>query len=207
MMPVPKSLLMHACHALLIAALALSPAMAASAAAGADGAAVRRMENATITAILSARLARDERTRTSSVLVETRGQGEVELHGVAADAAARRAASDIAHGVPGVRRVHNHLRLDDSPPQFRQPSEPPPSHGHAGAATHPPGSDLGARVRSVLAADRSIGALAIEVHAHADVVVLRGAIDCGALRARVIELAAGVPGVRRVDGRTLRVRG
>jgi hyperosmotically inducible protein len=204
-MPKPLSMLCH--RALLIAALACSPAMAASAAAGENGAAVRRMENATITAILSARLARDERTRTSSVLVETRGQGEVELHGVAADAAARRAASEVAQGVPGVRRVHNHLRLGDSPPPIQQPPGPPSSHGHPGPARMPSGSALGARVRSVLAADRSVGALAIEVHAHADVVMLRGSIDCGALRARAIELAAGVPGVRRVDGRPLRVRG
>lgn len=66
---------------------------------------------------VSRRLAADERTRAVAPSVTVRVLlGAVDLHGLVADEAARRAVAKVAGEVPGVVQVVNHLRDGTVPP-------------------------------------------------------------------------------------------
>lgn len=62
------------------------------------------------------------------------------------------------------------------------------------------------KIKSSLAADPQVSALAIDVDTSNGIVSLTGVVDSEAQRQRAIQLAQGMEGVRRVDGNNLRVK-
>jgi osmotically-inducible protein OsmY len=62
---------------------------------------------------------------------------------------------------------------------------------------------LASRVRAALAADRTTGAIEVEVRAEGDVVHLKGRVRPASVVEPILKVAAGVPGVREVDRRDL----
>jgi cytidylate kinase len=62
---------------------------------------------------------------------------------------------------------------------------------------------LASRVRAALAADRATASTDVEVRAEGDVVYLKGKVRPASVVEPIVQVAAGVPGVREVDRRDL----
>jgi hyperosmotically inducible protein len=62
------------------------------------------------------------------------------------------------------------------------------------------------KVKSSLAADPQVSALAVDVDTANGVVSLTGVVESELQRQRAIQLAQGIEGVQRVDGNNLRVK-
>jgi osmotically-inducible protein OsmY len=62
---------------------------------------------------------------------------------------------------------------------------------------------LASRVRAALAADRTTASTEVEVRVEGDVVFLRGRVRPASVVEPIVQVAAGVPGVREVDRRDL----
>jgi hyperosmotically inducible periplasmic protein len=67
-------------------------------------------------------------------------------------------------------------------------------------------SAITTKVKTNLLADPMVGALAIDVHTTDGVVSLNGVVSSGQERQRVVQIAQGVEGVKRVDARNLIIR-
>ena len=67
-------------------------------------------------------------------------------------------------------------------------------------------SSITTKVKSSLLADSMVGALAIDVDTTEGVVSLNGIVNSEQERARAIQVAQSVSGVKRVDGRNLVVK-
>jgi len=67
-------------------------------------------------------------------------------------------------------------------------------------------SSITTKVKSSLLADSMIGGLAIDVDTTEGVVSLNGIVNSEQERVRAIQVAQGVSGVKRVDGRNLVVK-
>jgi hyperosmotically inducible protein len=62
------------------------------------------------------------------------------------------------------------------------------------------------KVKSSLAADPQVSALAVDVDTADGIVSLTGVVESELQRQRAIQLAQGIEGVKRVDGNNLRVK-
>lgn len=188
----------------LATALALPLAAAPAAFASETARAGQAVENAAITASIKSQLIADERTRAFDINVDTTGEGQVLLRGTAPSEDAKRAAAEIAAQVDGVSAVENAIVV--APPgSVAERSAPPATasqharHGldRAGEAT----SDawLTTKVKAALMADSDVKGLRIKVRTDDNVVRLEGEVPDEAMKARAIELAAGIEGVVHVD--------
>lgn len=169
------------------------------------------IDNATITAEIKSLLIADERTRAFDINVDTTGAGAVTLRGTAPSAASKAAAEALARSARGVSSVHNALVI--APPgSVAELSAPPATASqHVKEAAADAKETAGeawitTRVTALLAADEDITLRDIDVDTDQGVVKLVGRVPNEAARARAIELAAGVKGVKRVDVGALRVQ-
>ena len=106
-------------------------------------------------------------------------RGRVALHGSVATARARADAERAARDVSGVVAVHNHLVV-------------------TGVRRRPADAELHRRIAARLAADPMLAGRVRVESVYDGMVLLVGQVADGSAHARVFDLAAEVPGVRRV---------
>ena len=193
------------------AALALPLAAPSLVHAGDEPSATQRVENAGITTSVKARLIADERTHGFDINVDTKGEGKVVLRGTAPSEEGRKAASEIAMAVSGVREVRNEL-IVAAPGSVAERSAPPATASqHARRAAQEAG-DAGAdawittKVKAALLADREVSGFEIEVETKDGVVHLEGEVDDERIEARAVEIAANIEGVRHVETERLKIK-
>ncbi len=196
--------------ALAIAAALALPLAAPIAHAGGATEAGRTLDNAALTASIKTQLMADERTKAFDINVDTTGTGYVTLRGTAPSAEARRVAGGIALATKGVTQVENALIVapKGSVAAASAPPETLSQHAKKAGREVAEGSGevwLTTKVKTALLADPAVKGLDIKVRSEDDVVTLSGTVPSLAMRARAIEVAAGVEGVARVDTSELRV--
>jgi len=166
--------------------------------------ALQQVRNASITGAIKAKLIADHRTRGFDINVDTVNQGEVTLRGTAPSVEGRLAAAELASMVAGVKSVQNDLIIAE-PGSVAARSAPPATasqhlrRGAESGAETAGDAWITAKVKAALLADREVRARDIKVTTEDGVVHLEGEVDNRRIEARVVEIAAGIEGVRRVD--------
>lgn len=188
---------------LLAAAQAQAVSLSADVGASVDAATqtvTQTVTDTALTAKIKAKLAADSRVTASDISVTTRGNVAV-LTGTAPSADAKKAAEDLALHVEGVTQVENKI-------------EAPGAIASLGADLKAGAKNTGekitdgwitTKVKSQLVADELTQASEIKVSTRDNVVVLSGKARSESEKAKAIELASRIEGVKRVDSSGLKV--
>jgi hyperosmotically inducible periplasmic protein len=141
-----------------------------------------RVDDAAIAASIKAGLLDHKDTSSLSINVES-DRGVVQLSGFAASQGEKEAAGKVAAGVSGVRQVINSIAVS-----------PKTSLG-----TKLDDSLVTGRVKAALMDAKDVKSLQINVETRDGVAQLAGFVTSAAMKERAGEVAARVPGVKRVD--------
>lgn len=192
-------------------------------AAGCRGGRVRASgTDEAVTGAVQDRIASDPAMAGAGVDVETRG-GTVTLSGSVKSREQEQRAAELARAVPGVNGVRSRLVVRSGGRDGASSSRSPSGSGQQGLArlkeesreladralrkarkfSHAANSELNdasitAQVKTMLAIDKYVKSLPIEVETQNGVVTLTGTIDSKTKEARAVQLAYSVEGVRTV---------
>lgn len=167
-------------HALLTCCVTLLVALAVP--AHAQKTAGNMLDDSTVNASVKAALFSNKETPSAKVNVETY-KGLVLLSGFVDSEAQRDAAGKAAQGVAGVKQVHNALLVMPS----------------TGVGARLDDSMITGRVKSALIDHKDITSGQINVETRSGVVQLAGFVTSDAMRARALEVAGRLSGVKRVE--------
>lgn len=192
-------------NSLLAAGLAIATVPFVSTAFADDESVGTRVSDATITAKIKAKLIGDERTKAFDINVDTDADGRVTLRGAADSRTAKRAASEIARSVDGVKSVDNQLVVGADPAEQRVTASG--KARHAADRTGEVASDtwITTKVKSELIANSEVKARDIDVSTRDGIVTLSGVLQSSAERNRAVQIARDIKGVKRVDAAALKV--
>lgn len=140
------------------------------------------IDDSAIAATIKAGLFDNRHTSASRINVESR-QGVVQLSGFARSEDEKAAAAKLAAGVSGVRQVLNDVTV-----------APATSLG-----TRLDDSLVTGRVKAALMDAADVKSLQINVETHDGVTQLAGFVASAAMKDKAARIAAGVPGVKRVE--------
>jgi hyperosmotically inducible periplasmic protein len=170
------------------------------------------VEDATITAAVKTKLLADERTEGFDINVDT-VKGVVTLRGGADNAAAKKAAQELAGQVDGVVLIKNELIVAAEDSEAREEAntatasgelrEAVDSDGKADAAVADVGEStddawITSKVKTQLLADTEVKGTQIDVDTEANVVILTGTAANQDAKDAAIRIAAGTKGVKHV---------
>jgi hyperosmotically inducible protein len=156
------------------------------------------LSHAAITAQVKTALVADSRTKAFDINVDTDGHGRVTLAGTAPSLEARRAATEVASHVNGVRSVSNRLMVTgDRTENPKTLSAQVQQVGQDGSLT--------AKVKVALADDKNVPSSDVSVDSNGTTVTLSGHVPSAQSRMATIERASQVPGVEHVEASNLMV--
>lgn len=169
----------------ILAALA-SLAVAFALPAHADKSVGNVVDDSTISATIKASLLDNRNTHSMKINVDT-FKGVVQLSGFVASQAEKDAAGKIAKETSGVKEVHNSLGVHDA----------------TSVGTKLDDSILTAKVKSALLDADKVSSGPINVVSEGGTVQLAGFVPSAGMIERAGKVAAGVPGVKKVDNQLL----
>lgn len=163
----------------------------------------QRLDDATITAEVKARILADETSRGININVDT-SNGSVTLRGTAPTEAAKLRAEAIAADVDGVKQVNNDLLIGDSSvnPQTATAKARDAAKDGAAAASD---SWITSKVKTQLLADDDVKGSDITVSTTDGIVTLSGVVSTESMRRQATAIASKVEGVKKVDATQLMV--
>jgi osmotically-inducible protein OsmY len=156
-----------------------------------------QMGDAAITAKVKAELLADSRTKAFDTNVET-DNGVVTLMGTAPSAESKRAATEVARKVSGVRTVHNRLTVTAD-----RTANPQTLSAKAQAGSED--GWLTTKVKSALVDDKRVSATDVHVTTEGSVVTLSGTVPSAEAKAAAVSRARQVKGVSSVNADQLNV--
>jgi hyperosmotically inducible protein len=152
------------------------------------------IDDTAITATVKSKLATEQLGTLTRIDVDTT-RGVVYLNGVAETDFMRRRAEEVARQVSGVRQVVNNLQVQGTPPGGAAPAASTAPAAPAPAMTD---AEITTAVKAKLAADEPSRLVTVGVDTREGTVHLSGTVENEAARARAVELARTIPGVRAV---------
>lgn len=187
-----------------LALLAATPIIHGTQAHAADRSAEQTMDDATITSKVKSQLASDDRTKATNINVDTK-RGVVYLKGTADTADSKKAATEVARSVEGVKDVKNKLVIGPSS------SNPQTATAKTENAAHKAGAVMSdawitTKVKTALLADDMVKGMDINVSTKGGEVTLAGVVDSDKARNRAIEIAHKTEGVKSVNSEALKVK-
>ena len=198
-MKITRNLLTPFASALLLMTAAQAQAVSLSADVGVSvGAATQVVSDTALSATIKTKLATDSRLKASNISVTTTDHVAV-LTGTAPSAEAKKAAEDLALHVEGVTRVDNRIEAPSAMASLG-------AEVKAGAAsTGEKITDgwISTKIKTQLLADELTKASAIKVSTKNNVVYLRGKAGSAEEKAKAIQLASDIEGVKSVNASKL----
>jgi osmotically-inducible protein OsmY len=184
--------------------LAATPMLHSDLANAADRSAEQTMDDASITAKVKSQLMADDRTKATNINVDTK-RGVVYLKGTADTAESKKAATEVARGVEGVKSVKNKLVIGPAS------SNPQTASAKTEQAAHKAGAVMSdawitTKVKTALLADDMVKGMDINVSTNNGEVTLAGAVDSEKVRDRALEIAHKTEGVKSVNSEALKVK-
>jgi len=169
-----------------------------------------KVDDATITASVKSKLTWNTNTDALDIGVKTQ-DGTVILTGTAATAAEKDLAGRIARSTSGARGLDNRIVVGEKPTANAKDA---PDAGKSTIAAKTPAkpaapvsdSWITAKVKSTYLLTSDVDGLEITVTTDQGVVKLVGDVDSANERARAVELAQNIRGVRKVDASGVKIR-
>lgn len=140
----------------------------------------RQMDDTTVTAKVKTAMVKDATVKAREIDVDT-VNGVVYLTGLVDSPGERERAEVIAHSVAGVVGVRNELRV-----------------GSRSAGQVLDDKNLGVRIKAKLIGEPGVRSFNVDVDVYRGVVYLTGAVESGAQKTKILDLARATPGVVRV---------
>jgi osmotically-inducible protein OsmY len=159
-----------------------------------------RVGDATTTATVKSKLLWNRHTSGMSINVETR-DGVVTLKGEVASDSARETAERLAANTDGVRSVTNNIRVDASAGTTTRAD----NAGNRDAGEAFSDAWISTRVKSTLLFSTAVSGTRIDVETRDGIVRLEGQVGSEEEKARAIELAREINGVKRVDAENVSI--